>query len=220
MSGNITDPSMSAGKVSDLMAHQNGVRCNIVGEMEAKVTHQDGSQDRLLDICSTHEGRREYLARLNEFSDELIQLNSPVKTVKVLRETAGKDFDTAASQPFAVTELDKNKRRRIDFMSPDQLRNGIDKMNTAKAKGDLYLPQSDDDLRLKKAKTVRKDDCISLLIRYGCTDGRSEEELQALKKSKKTAATDVTLEDLVVAMLVQHPNAADKNSENQYVALL
>jgi hypothetical protein len=220
MSGNIIDPSMSAGKASDLMAHQNGVRCNIAGEMEVKITHKDGSQDKLHDICSTHDGRREYLDRLNEFSEELIKLNSPIKTNRALRASAGKDFDASASQPHALAELNTNKRRKLDFMSPSQLETGINKMNTAKTNGDLFLPQSEDDLRLKKAKSVRKEDCISLLTRYGYTDGRSEEELKALNKAKKTAATDVTLEDLVVALLVEHPNAADKNSENQYVALL
>ena len=156
MAGNITDPSMSAGKVSDLMAHQNGVRCNIVGEMEVKVTHKDGSQEKLHDICSTHEGRHEYLTRLDEFADEIVKPNSPVKTVKELRASAGKDFDTAAAYPHAVIEIGANKRRKLDFLSPAQLRAGIDKMNTAKANGDLYLPQSEDDLRLKKAKTVKK----------------------------------------------------------------
>jgi hypothetical protein len=52
---------------------------------------------------------------------------------------------------------------------------------------------------------------------YGCTDGRSEEELKALNKARKTAATDVTLEDL---MLAEHPDAADKDDESQYLALL
>ena len=211
---------MSAGKVSDLMAHQNGVRCNIVGEMEAKITHEDGLQEKLHDICSTHDGRHEYLTRLDKFSDEIILLNSPVKTVKQLRASAGKDYDAAVAHPHAVLETDANKRRKIDFFSPAQLRTGVNKMNTAKANGDLYLPQSEDDLRLKKAKAVRKEDCISLLIKYGCTGERSEEELKALNKAKKTVATDVTLEDLVVALLVEHPNAADKNRENQYIALL
>jgi len=106
-------------------------------------------------------------------------------------------------------------------MSPDQLKAGIDKMNTAKANGELFLPQSEDDLRLKKAKSIKKEDCIRLLIRFGYTDGRSEEELKSLNKTKKTASIDVTIEDsLVVALLVEHPNAADKNSENQYLALL
>ena len=81
MSGNTNDPSISVGKISDLMAHRNGVRCNIVGEIEVKVTHRNNSQEKLHGICSTHEGRREHLIRLRNFAEELVQLNSLVKTV-------------------------------------------------------------------------------------------------------------------------------------------
>jgi hypothetical protein len=100
---------MYAGKVLYLMAHQNRVRGNIVGEMEVKNTQKDGLQDKLHYTCSTPDGRYEYLTRVNEISDELIQLYSPQGP------HTGKDFDAGASQPLADTELEKKKRKKIEF---------------------------------------------------------------------------------------------------------
>jgi len=96
----------------------------------------------------------------------------------------------------------------------------IDKQNTVKAIGELSLHQSEGDLSLKKAKSVRADDCVNLLLKRGHTRGFDEEALRKLNKAKKTSPTDVTLEELIVELLVTHPEALNKTGDNEYIALI
>ena len=68
-------------------------------------------------------------------------MNSPIKTVRALRSAAGINFDIVATYPHAITELQSNKRRSHYFMGPEDLRDGINKMNTARMENYPFLNQ-------------------------------------------------------------------------------
>jgi len=107
MSGNINDPNMSAGKVSDLwtIRTQSGAISSVKWRSELPIkTNRKTS----FTIYAAH-----VMVDMRQ--------HSHIKTNKALKASAGKDFDTAAFQPLAVTELEKisEGNELYEIMSPD-----------------------------------------------------------------------------------------------------
>ena len=218
VSNQVIDPSMSTRKISDLSGHQSAARTNLVGKMDVKVQHRDGTCSKLHNVCSTAPGRRQYIDLLNALASQLKNvMGCTGKTVSQMQKEGGKNADIANLQPSLADLLNLQKRKAAFDLTGDKASKKIDQVNEGKAIGDEHLLEDAEDILLKNAKTIKSAESVLLIMKYN-PDGRTAEMLSKLPK--RLSEEKESLEGILITILRQYPDLHLRNRDKFLLALL
>lgn len=193
------------------LRYQLDVRTAIVNRMDDVVTHNDGTESKLLEVSDTSQSRLHYLQHLHKtaMDIEVFAKDKAMPSIVELTRKQGRKADLVAQQAAAEDEFAANKSKKARI-SIEDIRRVDEKMTVAKLQGENILRNTAYDDAVVAAKGILKADCVKLLTKYECGDSN------LLPKMTKKE-----LSPLIIDLLLRvDPHAADKTEDGQYCQLV